>query len=118
MWGADRKICPRVTVCDAKQWSWGTVFSSAPNNHDRLFFLHTIWPAVFDFSIGVAINESRSYTLTSAILEVDVVYDATMTSTPNVLMTELRDLLYNQCIAGLHVLVFDFYLSHGSEKGM
>ena len=32
------------------------------------------------------------------ILKVDVVCDVAMTSLPNVLMTELRDVLYNQCI--------------------
>ena len=37
-------------------------------------------------------------TLTSAILKVDVVFDVAMMSTPNVLTTELRDLLSNQCI--------------------
>ena len=46
----------------------------------------------FDFNVGGAINESRSYTLTS------VICDVAMTSTPNVITTELRDLLYNQCI--------------------
>ena len=34
----------------------------------------------------------------SVILKVDVVSDVAMTSTSNVLTTELRDLLYNQCI--------------------
>ena len=34
----------------------------------------------------------------SAILKCDVMCDFAMTSTPNILMTELRDLLYNHCI--------------------
>ena len=33
-----------------------------------------------------------------AKLEVDVIYEVAMTSTPSVLMAELCDLLYNQCI--------------------
>ena len=53
---------------------------------------------MFEFNIEVAINESRSYNLTSAVLKIDVVCDVAMTSTPNVLTTELGDLLYNQCI--------------------
>ena len=53
---------------------------------------------MFDFNVGFAINESHSYTLTSVILKVDVACDIAMTSTPNVLTTELPDLLYNQCI--------------------
>ena len=36
--------------------------------------------------------------LMSAILKVDVVCDVAMTSTPNVVTTEVRDLLYNQWI--------------------
>ena len=76
----------------------GRIFISAPNNHDRFFFLNTFWSPVFYFNVGVAINESRSYTLTFAILTFDVVCDVAMTSTPNALTTELRDLLYNQCI--------------------
>ena len=60
-------------------------------------------------------NESHSHTLTSTIMKVDVVCEVTMTSSPNVLMTELRDVLYNQCI---DVLLFIFYLSYGSDKGM
>ena len=53
---------------------------------------------MFDCNVGVPINELRSYTLTSAILKVDIVCDLAMTSTLNVLMTELHDRLYNQCI--------------------
>ena len=40
----------------------------------------------------VAINESRSYTLMSAIFKVDVVCDVAMTSTPKVLMTVMLPL--------------------------
>ena len=50
------------------------------------------------FNIGGAINKSCSYMLTSTILKVDVVCDIAMTSMPNVLITELRDRLYNQYI--------------------
>ena len=67
----------------------GLIFLSAPNNHDGFFFLHTFCSPAFDFNVGVAINKSLSYTLTSAILKVDVA----LTSSPNVLMTELCDLL-------------------------
>ena len=52
----------------------------------------------FDFNVGITINESRYYTLTSAILKFDVVCDVIMTSTTNVLTTELCDVLYNQYI--------------------
>ena len=62
------------------------------------FFLHTFWSPAFEFNVGVAINESHSYTLTSAIFKVDVICDVAMMSFSNVLTTELRDLLYNQCI--------------------
>ena len=41
--------------------------------------LHTFSSTAFDFNVGVAINESHSYKLTSAILKVDVVCDVTMT---------------------------------------
>ena len=37
----------------------GRMFLSAPNNYDRLFFLHTFWSPAFDFNVGVAINDSR-----------------------------------------------------------
>ena len=82
-----------------------TIFLSAPNNHERFFFLHTFWSPAFDFNVGVAINESCSYTLTSTILKTDVVCDVAMTSTRNVITTESCDFLYNQCIDML-VLVF------------
>ena len=71
---ADRKICPRVTVWHHKTLHQTTIidsFSCIP----------------FDFNVKVAINESCSYTLTSAILKVGVVCDVAMTSTPKVLMT-------------------------------
>ena len=64
-----------------------------------------------------AINESCSYTLTSAILKIDVVCDVAMTSTSDILTTEVRDLLYNQYILTTRVVIL-FYLSHGSGKGM
>ena len=66
----------------------GWIFLSAPNSHDRVFFLHTFRAPAFDFNIGVAVNESHSFTLTSAILKIDVVCDVAMTSTPKVLTTE------------------------------
>ena len=37
------------------------------------------------------------------------VYDVAMTSTPNVLTTELRDLLYNQCIDDTYYYRFFIY---------
>ena len=61
-------------------------------------FLAYFWSPAFEFNEGVAINKSHSYTLTSAILIVDVVCDVALMSNPNSLTTELRDLLYNQCI--------------------
>ena len=90
----------------------GQIFLSAPNNHDRFFFLHTFLSPVFDFNVQVAINESRSYTLTSAILEVDIVCDVAMTSTSNILMTDLCDLLYNQCIDNTCCCSIYIYLTH------
>ena len=86
VWGADRKIRPRVTVShdealpnsDPEGW----IFLSAPNNHDRFFFLHTFRSQAFDFNIGVASDKSFSFTLKSAILKVDVVCDVAMTSSP------------------------------------
>ena len=60
----------------------------------EIFYLYSFWPPAFDFNIGSAINESPPYTLTTAVLKVDFVCDIIMTSTPNVLTTELRD-LYN-----------------------
>ena len=101
VWGADREIRPRATVWHNEalnsdpEWR---IFLSAPNNHDRFFFLHAFWSLAFDFKAGFAINASQFYMLTSAILNIDVEYGVTMTSTPNILTTELRDLLYNQCV--------------------
>ena len=76
----------------------GQIFISAPNNHESSFFLHTFWSQAFYLNLGVPINESRSYTLTSALLTFDVVCDIAITLTPNIFTTELCDLLYNQCI--------------------
>ena len=87
------------------------LFLSAPNNHGRFFVLHTFRSPVFDFNVEVAINESRSYTLTSAILKVDVVCYVAMTSTPNILMTELHALLYNQRIDNMCCNSFFRFLS-------
>ena len=91
----------------------GQIFLSTPNNRDRFFFLHTFWSAVFGFNIGVAFKEScwrlPYWKLTSYVM-------SQMTSTLNILMTELCDLLYNQYIDNM--LLFDFYLSHRSDKGM
>ena len=103
MWGADREIRPRVTVWHHEALMpnsdlEGRIFLSAPNNHDGFFFLRIFWSPAFNFNAGFAINGSHSYMLTSAIMKIYVVYDVTMTSNPNILTTELRDLLYNQCI--------------------
>ena len=53
-------------------------------------------------------NELRSYTLTSAILKINVVCDDTMMLTPNVLTTELCDLLYNYCTENM--CCYSFYI--------
>ena len=70
MWGTDRKICLRVTNSDPE----GRIFLSAPNNHDRFFFLHTFWSPAFGFNIEVAIKETCFHMLKSAILNVDAVW--------------------------------------------
>ena len=96
LWSADRKsvrvllfgitrLCQEIPNSDPE----GRIFLSAPNTYDRFFFLHTFWSPAFDFNIGVAINEFRSYMLTSTILTVDVACDVAMTSTPNVLTIEI-----------------------------
>ena len=71
---------------------------SAPNNHDIFIFtfLHIFRSPAFDFNVGVAMNESYCFTLTSAMFKVDVVSYVTMTT----------------CV------VIRFYSSHGSDKGM
>ena len=69
----------------------------------RFFFFHSFWSPAFDLSAGVAINVSRSYTLTSAILK-------TVTSHWRQLP---HDLLYNPYT---DMLLFIFYLSHASDK--
>ena len=51
----------------------GRIFISALNSHGRLFFLHIFWSLAFDFNVGVPINESLSYMLTSAILKFEVI---------------------------------------------
>ena len=71
---------------------------SISNNHDRFFCLHTLWFLAFDFNVGVKINKSHSYTLTSAILKVDIISNVAMTSSLNVLTMQLHDVQYNQCI--------------------
>ena len=65
-WGI-RKFCWVMPNSDPE----GRIFLSAPNNHDRFFFLHILWPPAFYFNVGVCINESHSYSLSSAILEDD-----------------------------------------------
>ena len=54
--------------------------------------------AVYLSKMAATMIGFTSYTLTSAILKGDVVCDVIMTSTPNVLTTDLRDLVYNHCI--------------------
>ena len=95
------RLCRVMPNSDPK----GQIFLSAQNNHDKFFFLHTFWSLAFDFNVGVAINELRSYMLTSALLKIDV----TMTSTPTILMTELPGLLYNQCIDDMCCYSFFIY---------
>ena len=88
------RLCQMMPNSDPE----GRIFLSTPNTHDRFFLSHTFWSPAFDFSIEVTINKSRSFMLTSTILKVDVICDITMTSTPNVLTTEVHDVLYNKCI--------------------
>ena len=63
---------------------------------DFRVYLSSSRPA-FDLNVGVAMNESRSFALTSTKLKMDVVCGVAMTST-NILTTGLRDRLYDQYI--------------------
>ena len=79
VWGADRNIRPRVTVWTEMSGvisdPEGRIFLPAPKNHDRFFFLHTLWSLSFDLNVEAVINESYSCTLTSTILKADVPID-------------------------------------------
>ena len=77
-------------------WVWGGDRKNLPEGH-------CLASRGFDFNVAVATNESRSYMLASAILKVEDVYDIVMMSTPNILTTELQDLLYSQCVV-IHFL--------------
>ena len=79
------KLCRVMPNSDSE----GRSFLSTSNNHDRFFFLHIFW------SPTGTINELRSYTLTSAILKVDVICDVAKTSAPKALTTVLRDTCCN-----------------------
>ena len=91
---AERSVCGslfwhhNVLPSDASDPE-GRIFSSAPDNYDRFFFLHTFWTPAFDFNIGVAINE---------FICVDVRHIERWRRVWRQLSTELRDLQYNQCI--------------------
>ena len=69
------------------KWSRGTDFSIRTEQPWQIRFLAYLLITSFWFLVGVAINEPRSYTLTSAILKVDIICDVTMTSPHNVLIT-------------------------------
>ena len=53
----------------------GQTFLSAPSNQTDSFSCIPLSP-VFNFNIEVAINESHSYTLTSAILKINIIWAA------------------------------------------
>ena len=100
------RLCRAIPNSD---WSWGIEFFYLhQNNHDTFFFLHIFWSPAFDCTIG-AINESRSYMLTSAILKIDVLCEVTMMAIPSVLTTELCDCLVNQCIYNMVMIRFFIY---------
>ena len=78
----------------------GQIFLYAPKTKIDSFSSY-LWSAAFDFDVGVAINESVYIRWRPPWLKFDVICDVAMTSTPNVLTTELHDLLYNQCIGNM-----------------
>ena len=67
VWGADRKIHPRLCWMMPNIDPEGQILLLAPNNSDRFFFLHNFLSQVFYFNLGVAIDKSCTYTLTSDI---------------------------------------------------
>ena len=71
-----KRLCRVMPNSDPEE----RIFLSAPNNRDRFFFLQIFRYPAFDLNVGVAMNESYCFTLTSAILKVDVC-DVTVTST-------------------------------------
>ena len=88
------RLCRVMPNSDPK----GQIFLFTPSNHDGFFFLHTFWSPAFDFNVGVTINESRWWPPYWKL-----------TSTPNVLTTELCDLLYNYCIQNTCCYSFFIY---------
>ena len=89
----------------------GQIFLSAPNKQNKILFL-AYFLISSDSFLGVTIDDSHSCMLTSAILEVDVKCDVTMTSVSSILETDLRD-LYNQCIDSLCCYLFFIYPRKG-----
>ena len=101
MRGADRKIRPRVTVtklCRVMPNTdpEGRIFLSAWNNHDRFFFLHAFRSPAFDLYVG----HERGRLLYAGVRHIEGRCRTWRHNDVNcnVLATELRDLIYNQCI--------------------
>ena len=120
VWGADKKIQSEdhcLASWGFAEWSQRTIFLSASNSHDGFFFLHTFWSPAFDFNVGVPINEACCFTLTSAILKVDVICDVAMMSTPNIWTTWVKWPPI-QPMHWPHGLLFVFYPSHWLDKGI
>ena len=65
----------------------GWIFLSAPNSHNRFFFLHILGSPAFDFNAEVTINDSRFYTLMCAMSKSNIVCHIAMTSSPNFRVT-------------------------------
>ena len=99
--GTDRKIrgslfdITRLRRVMPKSDSEGLIFLPASKYHDKILFLAYLLISSVWFQRR---TRHQQVTLTSTILKADVICGVVMTSIPNVLTTELRDFLYNQCI--------------------
>ena len=65
VWGADKKICPRVTWLASRgfaEWCQTVIQSDRFFNHNKQpWCLHTVWTPAFDFNIGVALNFAKCW---------------------------------------------------------
>ena len=103
------KLCRVMPKSDPEGW----IFLSTPNNHNRFFFLRTLWSPAFDFKVGVSIKQSHwrppYWKLTSYVT---LQWCQLPTLNDTVTWPPIQPMYWQ------HMLLFIFYPSRKSDKGM
>ena len=98
-----------MSDCDPK----GRIFLSDPQTHDSFFFLHTFhfWKWLFDNAVTL-IADIRHIIIDNTVTISDVIIISDVNLNDGIALCPIQPVYIE------HMKILNFYLSHGTDKGV